>query len=194
MAHIKIFIQNTYSLYMEACRQDKTSLLLFIAVSLIVGQLGVWVSFLLTLQNGEKFHDVLTQNLASATMYTYSISIVVSSVGLIISEIIDAFYSKEKLDLFEQKLFWSIVAGIFVIFQATLAGPLLSEPASQKVNTNYSLEILLWVLSMMIALHLYTLYRIPLIPQHFADDVNKEVRDLNEKAKTQNETSFGEKV
>lgn len=175
-------------------RKDKTFLFLFIAVSLIVGQVGVWASLFLTLQSGKMVSDAWTQSLASATMYTYSISLVVSSVAMIGSEFIDASRSEKKLDFFERKIIWSILAGVVVILQAPLAGALLSNPVLPEAHANYSIEIIFWVLSMVIALQLYTLYRIPFIPQHYAAERTKQVDQLNQGAESQHETSFGEKV
>lgn len=110
-------------------QRDKTYLLIFVVVNIIAGQVGVLTSLLLTWQAGGKLHNAWEQTLSSGALYTFSISLVVSILAVIGSELIDAIRFENKVHNFEQKVAWSILAGAILVLQAPLVGAILSKPA-----------------------------------------------------------------
>lgn len=209
-------------------KRDKTYLLIFVVVNIIAGQVGVLTSLLLASQGEGSFFDAWMKNLSSAALYTFSISLVVSSLALVGSELIDSIRFQSDVKYFEYKIVWSVLALAILLLQAPLAGALLSgqerplEAAQltkqQETDTNnlpvigtaqtptvipnnnnvaivsQTIQVVFWIASMIIALLLFCLYRIPLISDKSAQERNKEVQELAEKADSQTSTKFGEAI
>lgn len=108
-------------------KRDKTYLLIFLVVNLIAGQIGVLTSIMLAWQGDGSIFNAWMQNLSSAALYTFSISLVVSSLALVGSELIDAIRFQTTVQYLEHKIVWSVVAAALLILQAPLAGALLSR-------------------------------------------------------------------
>jgi hypothetical protein len=122
--------------------RDKTYLLFFIVINIVVGQTGLIASLLVTYQGGGSQIDAWMQNLSSAALFTFSISLVASSIALFGSEAIDAFRVKAEMRLFEQKISWTLIAIVVLILQALMVGPLLStNPGSQSWSSASVIEI-----------------------------------------------------
>lgn len=209
-------------------KRDKTYLLIFVVVNIIAGQVGVLTSLLLASQGDGSLFDAWMKNLSSAALYTFSISLVVSSLALVGSELIDSIRFQNDVKYFEYKIVWSVLALAILLLQAPLAGALLSGPErplesaqltkQQEINTNrqpdgghaqttsvipsnnnvatgrQAIQVVFWIASMIIALLLFCLYRIPLISDKSAQERNKEVQELAEKADSQTSTKFGEAI
>lgn len=118
--------------------RDKVFTLIFIVVYIIAGQIGIIASLLITIQYGGLISETWQQNLSSGALYTFSISLVVSVLAVIGSEVIDILRNKIEVIYLETKLIWSSIALVVLLFQPILVGPLLSKPASNvqvmKVN------------------------------------------------------------
>jgi hypothetical protein len=103
---------------------------MFVVVNLLAGQVGVLTSLLLTWESGRALDEAWMQNLTSGALYTFSISLVVSSLAMISSELIDAVRGGDDVRFFESKVVWSILAAAVLLAQAPLVGALLSKPAA----------------------------------------------------------------
>lgn len=215
--------------------RDKTYLLFFLVVNIVVGQIGLLTSLLLTLTNGGDLLSGWKENLGAAALYTFSISLVASSAALIGSEFLDAFRFKNEIRLSDQKVVWTLLAIAVVLLQAPLVGSLLSKSytnntqlapitsseslaqnQSKKATTiaesattflpiptppkltiplaSHAIQIFFWLLSMFIALQLFCLSRIHLIPDGYAASRNAEVRTITIKAENQTKTTFDERL
>ena len=115
--------------------RDKTYILIFIVVNLIIGQLGVLISLALSLKAVAGIQNAITNNLITGAFYIFSISLVVSSLAVIGSELIDAIRNKETVRFFDTKVVWVIFGLAAVVLQGPMAGSLLSESSYIK---NYS--------------------------------------------------------
>ena len=234
-------------------KRDKTYLLIFLVVNLIAGQIGVLTSIMLAWQGDGSIFNAWMQNLSSAALYTFSISLVVSSLALVGSELIDAIRFQTTVRYLEHKIIWSAVAAALLLFQAPLAGALLSrtdqstlseqhiavaksytapqqdrnttppvdnpkntskplpgesrqqaEDSTQSLGTTpsneinsiggQSIQMVLWIVSMLTALILFCLYRIPLVTDKYAVERNKDVQKLAQDAANEDATSFGEAI
>ena len=201
---------------------------------------------MLAWQGDGRIFDAWVQNISSAALYTFSISLVVSSMALVGSELIDAVRKQVAVQYFEYKVVWSVVAAALLILQAPLAGALLSKtdhttfqeerkfaiefrshdlPSSDAQNASklspeearfqaeklaqpneltaindgksvhgLSTQTILWVASMLTALILFCLYRIPLVADNYAEERNKEIENLAAEAADKDATSFGEAI
>lgn len=114
--------------------RDKTYILIFLVVNILAGQIGVLISLLIAWQDNGKIATVWSTNLSSAALFTFSISLVVSSLALVGSEFIDAFRFKKEVPFSEYKIVWGLLALAVLIIQAPLAGALLSKPAQPQVT------------------------------------------------------------
>lgn len=232
-------------------KRDKTYLLIFLVVNLIAGQIGVLTSIMLAWQGEGSIFNAWMQNLSSAALYTFSISLVVSSLALVGSELIDAIRFQTTVRYLEHKIIWSAVATALLLFQAPLAGALLSRTdqstlsdkhetvtyaapqqdrntatpvvdlkntaqplpgvshqqavdsvQSLETTTNnekksvggQSIQMVFWIVSMITALILFCLYRIPLVTDKYAVERNKDVQKLAQDAANNEATSFGEAI
>lgn len=215
-------------------KRDKTYILFFIVVNIIMGQIGFLTSMLLTWQNGGDQLNAWRQNLGSAALFTFSVSLVASCVALIGSEFLDAFRSKREIHLLEQKASWSLIAIAVLALQAPMVGSLLSNPPSSSTHLatiaateslekkpltmvvpvtdstvalhpsiypqsqnsvpSHTAQVLFWLVSMFVALQLFCLSRIHLIPNRYAENRNEDVRAITVKAENQTKTAFDEKL
>jgi hypothetical protein len=118
--------------------RDKVFTLIFIVVYIIAGQIGIIASLLITIQYGGLISETWQQNLSSGALYTFSISLVVSVLAVIGSEVIDILRNKIEVIYLETKLIWGSFALVVLLLLTVLVGPLLSKPAStvQVINVN----------------------------------------------------------
>lgn len=121
-------------------KRDKTYLIIFVVVNLIAGQIGVLTSIMLAWQGDGSILNAWMQNLSSAALYTFSISLVVSSLALVGSELIDAIRFQITVKYLDSKIVWSAVAAALLILQAPLAGALLSR-TDQSTSSEQSIAV-----------------------------------------------------
>ncbi len=107
--------------------RDKTFILIFVIVNLVIAQLGVIISIALSIQKGYDLLKAFDNNLTSGAFYIFSISLVVSSLAVIGSELIDAIRNQEAIRYFDAKVIWGILGLAAVVLQAPMAGSLLSR-------------------------------------------------------------------
>jgi hypothetical protein len=111
-------------------QRDKTYVLIFLVGNILAGQVGILASLALSWQHGDAITTAWRQNLNSGAFYTFSISLVVSSLAIIGSEFIDAIRLQKPIPFREHKTIWSVVACAVLFIQAPLAGALLSTPSA----------------------------------------------------------------
>ncbi len=205
---------------------DKTYLLIFIVANIIAGQVGFITSLILTWQSGGEFLNAWSLAATSGVFYIYSISLVVTVLAMIGSEMIDAIRNASNVQFFEHKVIWGIIACAVLVLQAPAAGALLyqsgSSPQVQQTSNCYTCSTLdkmqteektvpnnpnpsntvsrqapqyfFWLFSMFVALQLFCLYRIPFMPNRYAENRNDEIRKLSNNAAKKDSTAFNEQL
>jgi hypothetical protein len=126
--------------FVQLWERDKVAILLFFGVNILVGQIGVCTSLAVSFENGQSLADAWLSNIKTAALYTFSISLLASSLALIAWETIDGIRSSEPIKLFEYKAFWGVVAFTILALQAPMAGNLASESAVNVSQPHTAVE------------------------------------------------------
>lgn len=198
-------------------REENYQLIVFVAVQVLVGQAGLFFVLFLAYQSSSNLAEVWEGYLRSGGSYTFAIALLSSACAAVACEFIEALREKSAVLMLGRKVTWSVVAGLVILFQAGLVGPLLVSPttvAENKVvvgtqgptmtapNTavatkppiRHGLQLVFWGLSIVIAFQLFCLGRAKYLHDRYAKRRSEEVQKLSAQAESQTKTFDGEKI
>lgn len=199
-------------------REENYQIIVFIAVQVLVGQAGLLFVLFLTYQSVSDLVTVWDSYLRSGGFYVFAIALLSSACAAIACEFIEAVRDKSAVLMMGKKVGWSVAAGLVILFQAGLVGPLLmseagsstqtkavaemqspstplsSTSAIQKPPIRHSLQIGFWALSTIVAFQLFCLGRAKFLHDRYAKKRSDEVHRLSATAESQTRTSDGERL
>lgn len=199
-------------------REENYQLIVFLAVQVLVGQAGLFFVLFLTYQSSSSLAEVWDGYLRSGTSYTFAIALLSSACATVACEFIEALREKSAVLMLGRKVTWSVAAGLVILFQAGLVGPLLVSPTTavaeknaaveahgpsitapntavvQKAPIQHGLQIVFWGLSIVVAFQLFCLGRAKYLHDRYARKRSEEVQALSAQAESQTKTFDGEKI
>lgn len=152
--------------------------------------------------------DVLKQNLLSANMYTFAIALLASACTLLLIELHDNQNTSDSIHvLTKHKIGAGFIAVLLIVMQTMAASSLIKEsllqmkvvastaPVAQGFfdATNF-LQLILWVLSMVVAQYMFCLTRMHRYPEEIVLMVQAQASKLAGNAHGTTTTSSGEAV
>lgn len=199
-------------------REENYQLIVFVAVQVLVGQAGLFFVLFLTYQSSSDLATIWDSYLRSGGSYTFAIALLSSACAAVACEFIEALRDKSAVLMLGRKVTWSVVAGLVILFQAGLVGPLLVSPttavadskaavdargqaiaesntaAVQKAPIRHGLQIFFWGLSTIVAFQLFCLGRAKYLHDRYAKSRSEDVQKLSAKAESQTTTFDGEQI
>lgn len=198
-------------------RDENYQIVVFIAVQLLVGQAGLLFVLFLTYQSVSDLSTVWDSYLRSGSSYVFAIALLSSACAALACEVIEAVRDKSAVLMLGKKVTWSITAGLVILFQAGLVGPLLVSQAGAPAETKavaeaqypgaatlytlvkkqpirHTLQIGFWAVSTIVAFQLFCLGRAKFLHERYAKERSEEVYKLSADAESQTTTFDGEKV
>lgn len=152
--------------------------------------------------------DVLMQNLLSANMYTFAIALLVSACTLLLIELYDNNSTSESLHLLtKHKIGAGFIALLLIVMQAMTASNLIKESLLQMkaavvmpqatqsfLDAANLLQLILWIVSMVVAQYLFCLTRMHRYPDEIVLMVHAQASKLAGSAHDKTTTSAGEEI
>lgn len=199
-------------------REENYQLIVFVAVQVLVGQAGLFFVLFLTYQSSSSLAEVWDSYLRSGGSYTFAIALLSSACAAVACEFIEALREKSAVLMLGRKVTWSVAAGLVILFQAGLVGPLLVSPTTavadskvaveahgppiaapntavvHKAPIRHGLQIVFWGLSIIVAFQLFCLGRAKYLHDRYAKKRSEEVQKLSAEAESQTTTFDGEKI
>jgi CBS domain containing-hemolysin-like protein len=188
--------------------REPAMLVMFCSVNLLVAQAGILFAFWYAAEKGGVGH-VLSRQLQSANLYVFAVSLLVTTSSILVAEYLEAEADNKKIELRGHKVFWGIVALILVIFQSMVTGRLipdsLAPDSAQSAAPSTTIvgvlstwggahQVVLWCVSMFIAVYLYCLSRMHRHPQELHLMRERVIQRAAAKAEKLRETSDHEKI
>jgi len=176
-----------------------------LSIALLAGQAGIFLAFLIAIGRGIPILDVLTSNLSSANLYTFSISLLASAVVPLTVEYLDAEKAEKKIVLTDQKVIGSLIAFLIVIPAAGMAAVITADTLSTSMaGTIFKnghvlgpgewLQITIYTLSIITAAYLIAISRVHVYPDDLAEMTRQETRLRADTAHKMTTTSDGEEL
>ena len=197
--------------------EENYQIVVFVAVQLLVGQAGLLFVLFLTYQSVSDLSTVWDSYLRSGSSYVFAIALLSSACAALACEFIEAVRDKSAVLMLGKKVTWSVTAGLVIVLQAGLVGPLLVSQAGTPAETKavaesqypeivapyilvkrqpirHSLQIGFWAVSTIVAFQLFCLGRAKFLHDRYAKERSEEVHKLSADAESQTTTFDGEKV
>ena len=164
--------------------------------SCIFGQVAILGGLTLATEKNISIADVFLQNLMSANMYTFAISILVSACTMLLIEYVDRKEISNTLQLSHHNVVSGVFAGLLVVMQAMIAGRLLRDsliqpkvpqlnvmpPVQSLLEPGNVMQLFFWIVSMLLAQYLFCLSRMHRHPEEVAQMVQAEASELADEA------------
>lgn len=191
-----------------AWRRERPLLIVFCLANLVFGQIGIIWALIVSVKKHIPFAQVLDQNLQNANLSVFAVSLLVTTGTVLVAEYLDE-KELQKIELRGQKAIWALVALMLVIFQTLLTGhlipesmaavapaPVIKPPTIGDVLTSWGggQQLLFWLLSMFLAVHIFCLSRIHKYPVELDQIRQRQIAEASAKAENMNQTSDNEKI
>jgi len=189
-------------------RRERPLFIIFCVANLVFGQLGIIWALMVSVKKQIPFAQVLDQNLQNANLSVFAVSLLVTTGTVLVAEYLDE-KELQRIELRGQKAIWAIFALMLVILQtlltghlipesmaAALAAPAIKPPGIGDVLTSWGggQQLLFWLMSMLLAVHIFCLSRIHKYPVELDQIRQKQIADGAAKAENLSETSDNEKL
>jgi hypothetical protein len=163
---------------------------IFLSITIVVGQAGILFALLTSLTNPQiTFKGILSENLTSGNFYTFSISLIASSITPFLIEYLD----KKQIHFRSIKIIGSLIAVVFLLLPMTglfarLIGP--SQATMSGIQVDW-LQLIFYALSVLACIYLYCVWLLEYDYQSYVELDRQDVVKLHARSESRIQDSHG---